>query len=104
MGTEQIEGVGHMATKPAIRITAGDVPAPEVTVNVSLFGGHLDGLVVSQVEIPGAWPVITTLEPYRPKGAPADEHVYIPRAYTVCLCNERVSLDRRRRVRYCIEG
>lgn len=104
MGTDSIEGMDTMATKPAIRITAGDVPAPVVSdVDVVLFGGHMDGLKVSNVEVPGVWPVITTLEGF---GALSSEgaRAYLPRRYRICLCKGRVQLDRRRRVRYCLEG
>jgi len=100
-----MEGVSEMATKPAIRITAGDVPAPTAKVDVTLCGGHLDGLPVTGVEVPGTWPVITTLERCAPPaGTPDSSHAFIPRRYRICLCSGRVRLDRRRRVRYCLEG
>ena len=95
------EGVDLMTTKPAIRITAGDVPAPTATLNIVLTGGHLDGLAVSEVEVPGVWPVITTLEQIRVKGA--TEHQFIPRRYMICLCAGRVELSKRRHVRYCLD-
>ena len=100
--SDQLEGVSTVSTKPALRITPGDVPAPFVTVNLSLFGGHMDGLGISEVEVPGVWPVITTLE----KVAAADSgetRFFIPRRYKICMCFGRVQLDRRRRIRYCLE-
>lgn len=102
MKADPLEGVDQMSMKPAIRITAGDVPAPHAQVNVVLFGGHLDGLRVADVEVAGTWPVITTLEPWARK-VPA-EPAFIPRRYQICLCSGRVHLDKTRRVRYCLSG
>lgn len=92
-----------MSTKPAIRITAGDVPAPTTRIDVALFGGHMDGLQVTKVEIPGTWPVITTLEEWVRKDQDEDTKSFMPRRYSICLCTGKVALDRKRRVRYCLE-
>lgn len=100
MVTEQMEGLRGVATKPAIRITQGDVPAPTTTVKITLFGGHMDGLPVTNLEVPGVWPVITTLEQWSRKDEPL---AFIPRRYKICLCFGRVQMDRQRRIRYCLE-
>ena len=93
-----------MSTKPAIKITAGDVPARGVArLNLVLVGGHLDGLPISEVEVPGIWPEVTTLERWTRPSDDLGTLSFITRVYTVCLCTGRVQLDRRRRVMYCLE-
>ena len=93
-----------MGTKPTIRISPGDVPAPRAKiVDVTLFGGHMDGMPVREVELAGTWPVITTMETVRESREDSGTVRFIKRRYQVCLhFGGAPKLDRSRRVRYCL--